>query len=1556
MHALPRGYEPVGALIDIAGGSLQRVQFEQDGRSYWLKGFHAEYPSDATLRRIEAELRVSVVGDSILPALTRIDGERTCWVLYGDHAGSPLRLDGDWTVEAFFRVALGVAAALSDAHREGLLLGRLEPGSMLWDEASQSAALLGAVTRADCSTLRASSRSRYDAPEVLEAPEADVTPAADVYSLGLILDAIRPQVNGRIPEALVELLERMLSRSPADRPATAQVVLDELRACGSSGGGPRPRPSLPPDPSVGREREFEALTRLAASSDDGPGSMILVSGEPGIGKSSMLARLRSWAKSQGRPVAHGKFDQYKQGRPYSALLTALEGAIDLALAREEASYQRHRQRFASANRTLLAVLRSELPRLEHVMGSLPKPAQLGPSETDVRFKGAFRHLLDCLNEPARPLLLVLDDMQWADRATLDVLKDWQLSGLPERMALVCGYREGELGNQARDFLDSLDGVPRVRLLPLEAEAIFHLCSRLLPDTPELQELASAVHRQSRGNPLHALEMLKSVASGNGAHEGGDPHSRLRLINASDTVLDLMTLRLREFDDLTQATLIAASCAGPQFSSVLLSVALDEEARAVAGALRAAANAGVVWASPDAEDSYSFAHDRMQQAAFSLGSEPDKQAVRLRLGRHYLKGATTSRECLYGAVEHLNHVREALLAEERKELARLNWKAAFLAKESIAYERAVTLFRAFQEDERALNEEERFAAALALAECVFLTSTLEVAEVALGQALRTAPSPQREHVVMLTWQEICQHQQRYSAAIKILLNGLAQLGRSLPERPSIPRVLAGLARLLYRTRKLEPRTLAARADLATPEQRAELELLLMLWGPSLWTNQLLNGLVVIRMMTLTLRIGNAPGTAMAYVCFAVLNHVLLQRHERALEFAKLGVAALDDEGNASVATRVRFLSLTFFGAFERTPQENVACYERALQQCLARGELLASHLLDGIVTTLPCHGYSLGQGIAALSRYEREARQVRAESTLELVALVREWAGKLSEDVARPLADFPITFPSYIGVRGLLSMELEYLWEHDDQVLSIAESIRKDVVTRANPLHAATYGLFLVMAQCRGPRRLDRDGRRALKTLARFAAIYPPNFRSLLSLAQAEVTALEGRPELAIPAYRVAIAEASAAGHELFHALALERLACFHDLHGEREARDDCLRASTFAYARFGAQAKVDQLRSRYPDAEFQPSGASEPTAALVDLRLEAVMKAAWAIAEETSSERLAPTLVQIVATAAHAGRAVLLQRLGENWMTLSAWQLNTGDLLAKPLALDRCELLSHSVVRYATRTNQIVNVAGADDRFTDDPYFARVQPRSVLCVPVSHRGAVSAILYLENSLYSAMFTADQARLVSLLGTQAAIALSNSETHRLELESVQSRVNPHFLYNALSVVAELVATQPERAEGVILKLARLYRTMVNSSADRMVTLGQELELVRDYLELEQARFGAKLRVEWQVDGELYPASIPSLLLQPLVENAVHHGIRRKVGTGTVRVSAAKRESALHLSISDDGPGWYGGNGGSGFGLRSVEKRIKLVYGEGARLRIAHEGGVSVQLELPLPGSN
>jgi two-component system, LytTR family, sensor kinase len=278
-------------------------------------------------------------------------------------------------------------------------------------------------------------------------------------------------------------------------------------------------------------------------------------------------------------------------------------------------------------------------------------------------------------------------------------------------------------------------------------------------------------------------------------------------------------------------------------------------------------------------------------------------------------------------------------------------------------------------------------------------------------------------------------------------------------------------------------------------------------------------------------------------------------------------------------------------------------------------------------------------------------------------------------------------------------------------------------------------------------------------------------------------------------------------------------------------------------------------------------------------------------------------------------------------------------------------------VHYAARMERpvVLGNAALEGSFTRDAYVVRNQPCSVLCTPILHQGRLIGLVYLENNRMSYVFNAERLEVIHLLASQAAISIANARYHALQLEAQQAKINPHFLFNALSSIADLAVHDGKTAEQAIVNLASLYRYILTSSATTMVTLEQELQVVRKYLSLEKLRFGSKLEFRVTDDGNAAMVFLPGLLIQPLAENAIRHSIAPRVGPGMVTVDAHVDDDMCCITVQDDGDGSKHATGGTGFGLRSVQERLSLVYGSRYSFAISRADGYRVELEIPLQAS-
>ena len=204
--------------------------------------------------------------------------------------------------------------------------------------------------------------------------------------------------------------------------------------------------------------------------------------------------------------------------------------------------------------------------------------------------------------------------------------------------------------------------------------------------------------------------------------------------------------------------------------------------------------------------------------------------------------------------------------------------------------------------------------------------------------------------------------------------------------------------------------------------------------------------------------------------------------------------------------------------------------------------------------------------------------------------------------------------------------------------------------------------------------------------------------------------------------------------------------------------------------------------------------------------------------------------------------------------------------------------------------------------------------------------------------------------------EAVAARLEGRLARAQLDALRAQLHPHFLFNALNSVSELIHRDPREADRMVVRLGDLLRASLDAGAVDVVPLGREIELVERYLDIERMRFHDRLSVAVRVDPACLDAPVPHFILQPLVENAIRHGISARPGAGRVEVEAGREGSVLVLVVRDDGPGLAAGEAVPGIGLTNTRTRLEQLYGARGRLdlRRGASGGLDVRVEIPFSG--
>ena len=714
-------------------------------------------PASASLARLEHyhELR-----DELDPAwaarplrLVRHRGQTT--LVLEDPGGEPLaRLLGQpWEIAAFLRVAVGLAAALGQLHQKGLIHKDVKPAHILVDAATGAAWLTGFVIASRLPRERQAPEPpeviagtlAYMAPEQTGRMNRSVDSRSDLYALGVtyyeMLTGTLPftaadpmewvhchiarqptppdeRADG-IPGPLSAVVMKLLAKTAEERYQTAAGVAADLRRCRAEweahgriapftlGTLDVPDRLLIPETLYGREREIDALLaafdRVVA---DGTPALVLVSGYSGIGKSSVVHELHKVLVPPRGLFASGKFDQYKRDIPYATLAQAFQGLVRSLLGRSEAEVGRWRDALSEAlgpNGRLIVDL---VPELELVIGTQPPVADLPPQDAKNRFRMVFRRFLGVFARQEHPLALFLDDLQWLDAATLDLLEDLVTHSEMRHLLLVGAYRDNEV-SPSHPLLRTLEAIrdaggriQEIMLAPLGLDDVGRLVADALHCEPEqARPLAGLVQEKTGGNPFFAIQFVTALAD-----EGWlafDPVAlawqwdidRIRARNYTDNVVDLMAAKLKRLSATTQEALKQLACLGNVVEIATLSLVLGETEEAIDAALREAVRAGLVFRH---EDAYKFLHDRIQQAAYSLIPDERRAEVHLRIGRALLASLTADQlaEHLFDVANQLNRGAARLIdRDEKGQVATIDLRAGRKAKASAAYASARAYFSA-----------------------------------------------------------------------------------------------------------------------------------------------------------------------------------------------------------------------------------------------------------------------------------------------------------------------------------------------------------------------------------------------------------------------------------------------------------------------------------------------------------------------------------------------------------------------------------------------------------------------------------------------------------------------------------------------------------------------------------------------------------------------------------------------------------------------------------------------------------------------------------------------
>lgn len=1489
----PAGYRVTGLVREGERVVIYSANRKVDNAKVLLKTPNSERSTERDLAHLDHEFSVLnlLAGTPVSMALAMEDTGGRRWLVLQDDGGQPLNRISARFREPLNALSLGlrIAGALAEVHRRGVIHRDLKPHHVIVlddDTVRLTDFRAASLVRVDNSVNSLQGTFAYMAPEQTGRMNRPVDKRSDLYALGVTLYELLTgqlpfygndplewvhahiaktplppsQMDARIPAAVDAIVLKLLSKHAEDRYYGATGLQRDLNRCiaalqrGHTKAFALGTDDVPDEFRVthrlyGRQEEVAKLVEgFDRARSSGSCMVTLIGGYSGIGKSALVGELFQPIVRQKGRFASGKFDQYKRDIPYATVVQAFRDLCRELLAAGEETLGRWRDRIREALGANGRLIVDVVPELELIIGPQPPVLELDPHEGQNRFEVVFSAFVRVFARADHPLVVFLDDMQWADGATLGLLKILARPGQLPNLQLILAFRDSEVG-ASHPFQMAVDAmaaggaaIEALTLGDLPPQHVLQLVADTLLRKPtEAEPLARVIGTKAGGNPFFIGELLavlhaRGLLAFDVEKRGWTwDDSAVRAIDVTANVVDLLIDRIRKLPDSTIRALTQASCFGSRFDVGILAKVLQSPLQEVEASLHTAAAEGVVVtadAGKGASQTLRFQHDRIQQAAYSLVLD-ERDSIHLRIGRVLRERFYDGEEdMLFDAVKHLDHGSSLIIdVTERQGLVELNLLAGRRAKAAVAWEPA-RVYLHFAESllgDHAWTENHAttFAVIRELAECEFLVSRFAAAEAHFDELRARAGSRAERGEAANSQVKLYIVMGRYDEALRLGLTELGSFGEPLAATSEelAQSIVLERDRLALNLAGIDLGSIVDRPLVKDPEARAVI-ILLTSMAPAVYSRQpALFPLLAMRTVNLSLEHGNCEHSCFGYSLYAMMlavdgdaeqalmmSEASIALNER-LRDPRLRGTVLHIHANHIVFwrrpfTEVGSLQQEAYLASMEVGDLTIAAYVSFMGgwQCLARGQTL------GVTERAVASFEDLAQ-----SSHHTGAQLVVRVQRQYLLALAGLTKGPLSlsdeqfdaDDARCRMAD--AGFETGLAMHDLLRVMLA--WHHGDYPeaeLWLAQGAPSLPAASALPLET-TWALFDALtaaalwdassAVARSA-LVERVVRAELR-LRGWARGCPENFGAEHALVEAELARLHGRIAEASYGYEKAADAARLAGTIPVECIAAQLSVKLARSQNMLRATRLWFRESCAVYAQWGATAPLKAIES--VNSDLLVTSAALKTESLVtvaeQLDVLTAIKASQALSRETTIDGLTGALLRVVLEHSGAQRAVALL-VGEGRLAPAGFDSIDGKSSSE---------FSESVVRFVERTclPVVLEDASRDQTFGSDAYIIDGHVRSVLCLPILAQSRLVGVLYLENNLIADAFSPGRLALLEVVSTQLAISLQNAK-----------------LYEERQQRAEQAARQEATTATAILERSRLASFFEQAPAAILVLEGPE----------------------------------------------------------------------------------------------------------------------------------
>ena len=1500
------GYRLIEQVYSSARVVVYRGERESDQTPVAIKILNSEYPSTRDILQFRSHYMMTKLH---LPGVAKTYSllhDRNGFALVMEFGGKPL--PQEWTLSDFFDVALQMTEILAGLYVAGIIHKAIKPQHFLINSEQQVKLIDFGIAsllpkEAQVESLVLAETLAYISPEQTGRMNRGVDYRSDFYSLGVTfyelltgrlpfestdpLELVHCHIarlptpprllNPAIPIALNDIVLKLMAKTAQERYQTAFGLKHDLEKCRhelTTGSiqyftlGDRDICDrfLIPEKLYGRSEDVATILATFARVSAGAKELILVAGFCGIGKTALVQEVHIPILKQRGYFIKGKFDQLQRHIPAIALIQALQNLIKQLLTETQAQLQNWKTYILLALGDNGQVIVDVLPELELLIGKQAPVRELTPSAAEHRFRLLFTKFIQIFATSAHPLVIFIDDLQWADSASLKLLQLLLTTADTTHLLVIGAYRDHEVGPIHPLMLTLTEiqqnaslPVNQINLAPLDRQSLNHLIADTLSCPPELaMPLTAQVFQKTQGNPFFSHQFLQSLhADGLIFFNCGwqCDLGQIKQRSLRSDVVEFMATVLQKLPDSTQNVLKLAACIGNEFDLTTSAIVSGKSTWETAADLWPALVSGLVIPTNEIykfyqgnditieqnyQSNYKFLHDRVQQAAYSLIPENQKQSTHYQIGQLLWQNTPPAQinQQIFEIVNQLNYgINLITQVAKRQELAELNLAAGRKAKSATAYVAAAQYLAAgikLLSNQSWLHQYDLTLALFETAtEVAYLNGTPveDLAAIVLQRAHTLLDKIKVYEIKIQAYAAESQPQ----AAVLIALQVLHLLGIKFPQKPDNLRILWALLQTKLML-PLQISELVNLPEMTDPHQLAIMRVMRSVGSPAYQATPWLMPLIAFKGVNLSLKYGNTAESAYAYASYGVILCGVLGDVAAGYQFGKLAMQVLARFQAKELTAKTLMVVTNFINHWQDHVNQGLKPLLDAYQIGLETGDLeFAAYALY----IRAYHAYFVGQELSGLEQeilsYSQAISQFKQAATQQFLGLYRQVALNLlgaenpcsligesyNEEVRLPLA-IQANHQTEIFDIYFHKLILCYLFQQYDRAVDNADMALKYLDAARASLSVPLFHFYDSLAQLglyntvegSQQQRILRRVRANQQKMRKWAQQAPMNHQHKFELVTAEYHRVQGQHLLAMAAYDRAIAKAKENGYINEESIAWELAGKFYLGWGKSTIAQTYLTNAYYAYTRWGAKAKVTNLAKSYPFLHPQPIVATQST-----FDTETLIKAGSALFGEIPLESLLSTLMQ-----------VLIQNTGAQKGALFLLEGNQRRLVVTREIDTHSQIIPENLLNYVQHTQETLVI----DDLSADVTFAGTSAKSVLCTPMINQERLLGILYLENNLTTAAFSRDRLAILKILTSLAAISIENSRlieriedySHTLEIKVQQRTQELQQLTEELQQTV-LAADAANRAKSEFLaNMSHELRTPLNAILGFSQIMSQE----------------------------------------------------------------------------------------------------------------------------------